>query len=54
MKCSVKDTSISSWEEIIPHNKEILIEDIELFDEYFVIVEREKGLVKIRIKKMES
>ena len=54
MRCSVKDTSISSWEEIIPHNKEILIEDIELFDEYFVISEREKGLVKFRIKKWKA
>ncbi|MEC7478405.1 MAG: S9 family peptidase [Bacteroidota bacterium] len=54
MRCSVKDTSISSWEEIIPHNKEILIEDIELFDEYFVISEREKGLVKFRIKKWKT
>ena len=54
MRCSVKDTSISSWEEIIPHRKEILIEDIELFDEYFVIVEREKGLVKFRIKKWKT
>ena len=42
MRCSVKDTSISSWEEIIPHSKEILIEDIELFDEYFVISERKR------------
>lgn len=54
MRCSVKDTSISSWEEIIPHRKEILIEDIELFDEYFVIAEREKGLVKFRIKKWKT
>ena len=54
MRCSVKDTSISSWEEIIPHSKEILIEDIELFDEYFVIAEREKGLVKFRIKKWKT
>ncbi|MAR62977.1 MAG: oligopeptidase B [Flavobacteriaceae bacterium] len=54
MRCSVKDTSISSWEEIIPHRKEILIEDIELFDEYFVIVEREKGLMKFRIKKWKT
>jgi len=54
MRCSVKDTSISSWEEIIPHSKKILIEDIELFDEYFVISEREKGLVKFRIKKWKT
>ncbi len=54
MRCPVKDTSISSWEEIIPHSKEILIEDIELFDEYFVISEREKGLVKFRIKKWKT
>ena len=54
MRCSVQNTSISSWEEIIPHSEEILIEDIELFNEYFVISEREKGLVKFRIKKWNT
>ncbi|MBL6591826.1 MAG: S9 family peptidase [Flavobacteriaceae bacterium] len=54
MRCSVQNTSISSWEEIKPHSEEILIEDIELFNEYFVISEREKGLVKFRIKKWNT
>ena len=50
MKCSINNTSFSIWEEIVPHRDDVLIEDIELFNEYFVIVERHKGLLKIRIK----
>lgn len=50
MKCSINNTSFSNWEEIVPHRDDVLIEDIELFNEYFVIVERHKGLLKIRIK----
>ena len=54
MKCSINNTSVSNWEEIVPHRDDVLIEDIELFNEYFVIVERHKGLLKIRIKNWKN
>ncbi len=54
MMCSTIDTSKSNWKEVIPHNKDILIEDFELFNDFFVIVERNLGLIKFKIKKWKE
>ncbi|TYA72047.1 S9 family peptidase [Seonamhaeicola marinus] len=42
-------TSIENWEDVIPHRKEVLLEDIEIFKDYLVVNERENGLNKLRI-----
>jgi oligopeptidase B len=42
-------TLIKFWEDIIPHRKEVLIEDIEIFKDYLVVNERENGLNNLRI-----
>jgi oligopeptidase B len=49
MKTSVNKTSKANWEEVIPHRKEVLLEDIEIFKDFLVVEERENGLNKIRI-----
>lgn len=42
-------TGISNWVDVIPHRKDVLIEDIEIFKDYLAINERENGLNKVRI-----
>ncbi len=42
-------TTKDNWEDIIPHRKNVLVEDIEIFKEYLVVNERENGLNNIRI-----
>ncbi|WP_419211177.1 S9 family peptidase [Maribacter sp. X9] len=42
-------TTSDKWEEFIPHREEVLLEDIDIFKEYYVLSERENGLNKIRI-----
>ena len=42
-------TTADNWEEFIPHREEVLMEDIDIFKEYYVLSERENGLNKIRI-----
>lgn len=37
------------WEQVVPHRKDTLIEDIELFENYLVINERSMGLPAIKI-----
>ncbi|CDF79128.1 protease II [Formosa agariphila KMM 3901] len=37
------------WKEVLPHRKDVLLEDIEIFKDYLVVSERENGLNKIRI-----
>jgi len=47
-------TSIENWTEIIPHQKDILIESFELFNDYIVLQERINGLTRLRIKDLKD
>lgn len=50
MRTPVGQTEMIHWEEVVAHRDRVMIEGITLFDKFFVIEEREGGLVKIRIK----
>ncbi len=54
MKVKEEDTSSKNWEEFIPHREEVLLEDIEIFKDYYVLAERENGLNKIKIVEWNS
>ena len=54
METSVNNTDESSWKEVIPHRDNVLLEGIELFNEYMVVDERENGLTNLRIINQES
>ncbi|AWH86469.1 oligopeptidase B [Flavobacterium album] len=43
-------TAKENWKDLIPHRKDVLLEDIEIFKNYLVIEERSNGLNKIRIR----
>ncbi len=49
IKTPVGATDRSNWEEVIPHRADILLEDIEIFKNFLVVEERDKGLNTIRI-----
>lgn len=49
MKTPETATTKEHWEDVIPHRKEVLLEDISIFKEYLVLEERTNGLNKIRI-----
>jgi oligopeptidase B len=49
LKTKENATEKTYWEEVIPHRKEVLIEDIEIFKDYLVVNERENGLNNLRI-----
>ncbi len=49
MKTSETNTSKEFWEDVIPHRKDVLLEDISIFKDYLVLEERSNGLNKIRI-----
>ncbi|WP_338733736.1 S9 family peptidase [Mangrovimonas cancribranchiae] len=42
-------TDKAFWKDVIPHRKEVLLEDIEIFKNYFVLSERSNGLNKLRV-----
>lgn len=49
MKVSADQTQKENWQEVIPHRKGALIEEIELFRDYLVVQERSDGLAKVRV-----
>lgn len=49
MECTLEDTSLEAWKEVIPHREKVLIEDVEVFEDYIVLSERVKGLSKVRV-----
>jgi len=49
MEVSEDDTSEENWKEVIAHRDDVLLEGIELFDNYMVVDERTNGLTNLRI-----
>ncbi|MBD0777669.1 S9 family peptidase [Maribacter sp. ANRC-HE7] len=54
MKVGEAQTSSESWEEFIPHREEVLLEDIDIFKDYYVLSERENGLNKLKITRWDK
>lgn len=49
VKTKVDKPSMEHWQDFIPHRENVLLEGFEIFKNYFVIEEREKGLLQINI-----
>ena len=49
METSVRNTGKENWTEVIPHRDDILLETIEVFNNYLVLRERKNGLRQLRI-----
>ncbi len=49
MKTPVHQTDQSSWEEVLPHRDDVLLESFELFQDFLVAEERHQGLIRLRI-----
>lgn len=47
-------THYENWNEFIPHREEVLLEDIEIFKDYYVISERDQGLNKMKIVRWDG
>lgn len=54
MRCPEEHTHIDQWEEFIPHRKEVLLEDFELFNDFYVLTERHRGLNRMYISKWKE
>ena len=49
MKTPLNQTHIDHWQDVFPYDPQIFIEDIEIFKEYLVMVERANGNSRIRV-----
>jgi len=51
MECPLDRTSKENWKEVIPHRKDVLLENAEEFQDYVVLSERKNGLTELRVLK---
>lgn len=49
MKSPLGETAKENWVEVIAHREDVLLEDLELFNDYLVLGERKNGLTNLRI-----
>jgi len=49
VKAPIQNPGKENWKEVIPHRKEVLFENFDLFSDYFVTEERKNGLTEIHI-----
>ena len=54
MKTDENNTSSDSWKEFIPHRDDVLLEDIDIFKDYYVISERTNGLNRVQINRWDG
>ncbi|HYM10675.1 MAG TPA: S9 family peptidase [Bryobacterales bacterium] len=54
MEAPVEHPEKSRWREVIPHRADVKLDDVEAFENYLVLLEREQGLRKIRIWNLQT
>ena len=54
MKVGEDKTDSSNWQEFVPHRDDVLLEDVEIFKEFYVLSERVEGLNKLRITRWDN
>jgi len=54
VKTPVNATTYGNWEDVLPHRDDVLLEGIEIFNDWLVVQERQEGLNKIRIKRWDG
>nr|WP_299339988.1 S9 family peptidase [Allomuricauda sp.] len=54
MRASVDKTQIKDWQEFIPHQDDVLLEDVEIFKDFYVLLERKNGLNQLKISRWDD
>ena len=54
MECPEFETSRENWKEVIPHRDDVLLEDVDLFNDFLVVSERIEGITQLRIRPWEG
>jgi oligopeptidase B len=49
METPLDKTSIDNWKEVIPERKDVLLEEVEVFADFYVVSERKEGLLRFRV-----
>jgi len=52
--CTEDKTDSSNWKEMIPHDKDVLIQGTDLFKNYLAVSERKNGLTQVHIINLQN
>ncbi len=50
MSTPVTATTKENWTEVIPNREDVLLEDMEIFNDYLVLSERKNGITQLRVR----
>jgi oligopeptidase B len=48
-RAPVSDPAPKNWRQVLPHRPLVMLEEVDLFKDFWVAMERDKGLLKLRI-----
>jgi len=54
MATPVSKTTKGNWKEVIPHRKDVLLQDFDIFEGFLVVNERKNGLPNLRIMRWDK
>ena len=54
MKAPVSSPAKESWQEVIPHREDVLLEGFEIFRDHLVLEERREGLNRLRVRRWDG
>jgi oligopeptidase B len=54
MVSSLDSTELESWQELIPHRPDVLVENVLAFEKYLVLLERKDALRHLRIAPVDE
>ena len=54
IQAPVADASRANWKEVIPAGADVTVESVHAFENHLVVEERDRGLVKLRIRDLRS
>jgi len=49
VRAPVADPSPQNWKQVVAHRPMVMLEEVDLFQDFWVMVERDKGLLKLRL-----
>jgi oligopeptidase B len=52
VRAPVSDPRPERWEEVIAHRDDVMLEDVDVFADHYVVQEREDGLVRLRVTEL--
>ena len=54
VRAPVADPRPANWKQVVGHRPLVMLEEVDLFQDFWVLVERDKGLMKLRITDFDT